>query len=148
MFQRSLYYITINYIGRRSSTEFTSIYGATSIRMMKHDQKQLDNKQYDSDKFKHLLLYARRSSADPATFALAKYYADKEMKSMKSKYRKAFHILKPLLIKYITMYRKYKFHSAVYTIQAIARGFFVRNRIPKLVQWVSMLLNYYLNIIL
>lgn len=102
-----------------------------------HTNNNMDTNNMDKASKQHHLLYARRSSADPATFALAKYYADREMKSMKSKYKKAFNILKPLIIKYIVMYRKYKFHSAVYMIQAIARGFYVRNRIPKLVQWVS-----------
>lgn len=79
-------------------------------------------------------LYARGSTADPATMAIAKHYAAKQRKLRASRVRRALRVLTPLMLRFVCLYRKYKFFNAIYLIQALIRGFYVRNHIPELVE--------------
>ena len=79
-------------------------------------------------------LYARGSTADPATMAIAKHYAAKQRKLRASRVRRALRVITPLMLRFVCLYRKYKFFNAIYLIQALIRGFYVRNHIPELVE--------------
>jgi hypothetical protein len=79
-------------------------------------------------------LYARGSTADPATLAIAKHYADQQRRYRKNQLRRALRVITPLMLRFVCLYRKYKFFNAIYLIQALIRGFYVRNHIPELVE--------------
>jgi hypothetical protein len=79
-------------------------------------------------------LYARVSTADPATLAIANYYSEKQRKYRKRQVHRALKVLTPLMLRFVCLYRKYKFFNAIYLIQALIRGFYVRNHIPELVE--------------
>lgn len=80
------------------------------------------------------LIYARGRTSDPATLAIAKYYAVKQAKVRKSQEKRALRVIKPLMMRFICLYRRFKFFNAIYVIQALIRGFYVRNHIPELVE--------------
>jgi hypothetical protein len=79
-------------------------------------------------------LYARSTTADPATLAIAEYYAQQQRRYRKNQLRRALRVITPLMLRFVCLYRKYKFFNAIYLIQALIRGFYVRNHIPELVE--------------
>ena len=87
-----------------------------------------------SQKRRPHVLYARASSADPATWTIAQYYSGRDKRSYRSRERKALKVLKPLMLRFISRFRKYKFIGSLLLIQAHIRGFLVRNNIPVLVE--------------
>jgi hypothetical protein len=80
------------------------------------------------------VLYARASSADSATWTIAQYYSGRDKRSYRSRETKALKVLKPLMLRFISRFRKYKFIESILLIQAHIRGFLVRNNIPVLVE--------------
>ena len=109
-----------------------SLYPETSkLSQMKETQKSVYGPAHGGQK---RLLYARGSTSDPATLAIAKHYAMKQRKVKSTQVRKAMRVIKPLMLRFVCLYRRYKFFHAIYTIQALIRGFYVRNHIPELVE--------------
>ena len=87
-----------------------------------------------SQKRRSHVLYARASSADSATWTIAQYYSGRDKRSYRSREIKALKVLKPLMLRFISRFRKYKFIESILLIQAHIRGFLVRNNIPVLVE--------------
>jgi len=87
-----------------------------------------------SPKRRSHVLYARASSADSATWTIAQYYSGRDKRSYHSREMKALKVLKPLMLRFISRFRKYKFIESILLIQAHIRGFLVRNSIPVLVE--------------
>lgn len=87
-----------------------------------------------SPKRRSHVLYARASSADSATWTIAQYYSGRDKRSYRSREMKALKVLKPLMLRFISRFRKYKFIESILLIQAHIRGFLVRNNIPVLVE--------------
>ena len=78
--------------------------------------------------------YAKKESADAATFAIARYYAKMQKKMVAKRVRNAIQVIRPHLLRFIFLYRQIKFIQSVVIIQSLARGLYIRNRIPALVE--------------
>ena len=77
--------------------------------------------------------YANRSTADSATMQIAKYYARKQKKCLAKRVKRALSVLRAPLLRFITLFRRIKVIQSAVIIQSLARGLFIRNRIPELV---------------
>lgn len=100
------------------------IHGPKSHTISHNDEKRL---QYKST------TYASRSTADSATLQIAKYYARKQKKYLVKRAKRALSVLRAPLLRFITLFRRIKVIQSAVIIQSLARGLFIRNRIPELV---------------
>lgn len=92
-----------------------------------------DEKQFIAKGGKRLY-YARKGIASKSTFIIAQYYIRQQNRLKIMQRKKAIRTLKPILLRFIWLYRKIVFLDSIVYIQSVVRGFLVRNKIAELVE--------------